>query len=166
VLHCNGGGRGFPRDQEHTIWCEENEVDLTSLTGRYEKMDVFSRWVDSELLGWYHNKLGHRLHDPISLAESGVRIPVTHYSDGKLAIAINALSTILSSLLPTMSIFALFYIPHPVARMAAIVVFSLLFSVVLTLIAKARRIDCFAATTAFAAVQVVFVSTAINNKQV
>jgi hypothetical protein len=49
--------------------------------------------------------------------------------------------------------------------MAAIVAFSLLFSVVLSVIAKARRVDTFAATTAFAAVQVVFVGTAISGKQ-
>jgi hypothetical protein len=162
VLDSSGGDRGFPRDLESTIWSEENEEDLTSLTGRYNKMDIFSRWVDSQLLRWYHNRIGHRLRDPISLAEASVQIPITHYSDSHLAATVNAISTILSSLLPTLSIFALYFIQHPLARMAAIIAFSLLFSVVLTVIAKARRIDCFAATTAFAAVQVVFVGTTVR----
>jgi hypothetical protein len=158
--------RGFPRNLEYTIWSEENEVDLTSLTGRYQKMNLLSKWIDSKLLRWYYNKIGHRLRDPISLAEASVLIPITHYSDGKLAATVNALSTILSSLLPTMSIFALCFIQRPLARMGAIVAFSFLFSVVLIVIAKARRVDCFAATTAFAAVQVVFVGTTISSKQV
>jgi len=128
-------------------------------------MDALSRWIDSHLLRLYHNKIGHRLHDPISLAEASVQLPIIHYSDSKLAAAVNAISTILSSLLPTMSIFALYFIQSQLARMAAIVAFSLLFSIVLSIIAKAKRIDCFAATTAFAAVQVVFVGTAISSKQ-
>jgi hypothetical protein len=128
-------------------------------------MDVLSRWIDSHLLRLYHNKIGHRLHDPISLAEASVPIPITHYSDGKLAATVNAISTILSSLLPTLSIFALYIIQSPLARMAAIVAFSFLFSVVLSVVAKARRVDTFAATTAFAAVQVVFVGTTISDKQ-
>jgi len=94
-----------------------------------------------------------------------VQIPITHYSDSKLAATVNAISTILSSLLPTMSIFALYFIQSQLARMAAIVAFSLLFSVVLSIIANCRKVDCFAATTAFAAVQVVFVGTAISSKQ-
>jgi hypothetical protein len=163
VLDSNCGDRGFPRELENTIWSEENEADLTSLTGRYQNLDLFSRWIDSQLLRWYHNKIGHRLRDPISLAEASVQIPITHYSDGKLAATVNAISTILSSLLPTMSIFALYFIPHPLGRMGAILAFSLLFSVVLTVIAKARRVDCFAATTAFAAVAVVFVGTTVGS---
>jgi hypothetical protein len=164
VLESNGGYRGFPRALESTIWSEENEADLTSLTGRYQKLDLLSKWIDSYLLRWYHKRIGRRLRDPISLTEASIQIPVAHYSDSKLAATVKALSTVLSSLLPTMSIFALYFIQHPLARMGAIVAFSLLFSIVLTVIANARPVDCFAATTAFAAVQVVFVGTTINNK--
>jgi hypothetical protein len=99
VLDISGGHRGFPRDLENTIWSEENETDLTSLMDRYPKMDMCSRWIHSQLLHWYHNKLGHRLHDPISLAETSVQIPIIHYSDEKLTAAVDAISTILSSLL-------------------------------------------------------------------
>ena len=166
VLDSSGGDRVFPRAPEHSIWSEENQADLTSLTGRYQKMDLLSRWIDSHLLRWYHNRLGHRLRNPISLAEASVQIPITHYSDGKLSATVNAISTILSSLLPAMSIFALYFIQRPLARMGAIVAFCLLFSVVLTVMAKAKRFDCFAATTAFAAVQVVFVGTTIGSQQV
>lgn len=166
MLDISGGHRGFPRDLENTIWSEENETDLTSLTDRYPKMDVCSRWIHSQLLRWYHNKLGHRLHDPISLAETSVQIPAIHYSDDKLTATANAISTILSSLLPAVSIVALYFVPHQLARIVSIVAFCLVFSVVLTLITNARRIDCFAATAAFAAVQVVFVGTTVGCQQV
>lgn len=165
MLDSNRGDRAFPRDLENTIWAEGNEEDLTSLTGRYQSLDPFSKWVDSQLLRWYHNKIGYRLCDPISLAES-VTIPIAHYGDSKQAAAVNAISTILSSLLPVIAIFALYFIQHPLARMGAILAFSLLFSIGITVITNARRVDCFAATAAFAAVQVVFVNNTLSNKQV
>lgn len=166
MLDINGGHRGFPRGLENTIWSEKNETDLTSLTDLYPKMDVCSRWIHSHLLRWYHNILGHRLHEPISLAEMSVQTPITNYSDRKLIATVNAISTILSSLLPAISILALYFIHDQLARMAAVVAFCLLFSVVLTLVTNSGRVDCFAATAAFAAVQVVFVGTNISCQQV
>lgn len=58
------------------------------------------------------------------------------------------LSTILASLLPTMSAFVLYFIRSPIARLGGVVAFTVLFSVVLAVIARARRAECFAATTA------------------
>jgi hypothetical protein len=166
VLNINGDHRGFPRGLENTIWSEENEADLTSLTDPYSEMDVCSKWIHSHLLRWYHNILGHRLHDPISLAEASVQLPITHYSNRKLTAIVNAMSTIFSPLLPAASMVALFFIQNELARTAAIVAFCLLFSVVLTIITNPRRVDCFTATATFAAVQVVFITTAISNQQV
>jgi len=68
------------------------------------------------------------------------------------------MSTILASLLPTLSAFALFFIRSPVAQLGGIVAFTVLFSVVLAVIARAGRVECFAGTTAFAAVLVVFIN--------
>jgi hypothetical protein len=166
MLDIHGDRRGFPRGLENTIWSEKNETDLTSLMDLYPKMDVCSRWIHSHLLRWYHNTLGHHFHDPISLIEKSVQTPITHYSDGKLIATVNTISTILSSLLPAMSILALNFIHDQLARVTAVVVFCFLFSVVLTLVTNAGRADCFAATAAFAAVQVVFVGTNISCQQV
>jgi hypothetical protein len=166
VLDINGADRGFPRGLEKTIWSEKNETDLTSLMDPCPEMDVCSRWIHSHLLRWYHNTLGHRFHDPISLVEKSVQTPITNYSDRKLIATVNAISTILASLLPAISILALNFIHDQLARVAAVVAFCFLFSVVLTLVTNAGRADCFAATAAFAAVQVVFVSTNIYSQQV
>ena len=61
---------------------------------------------------------------------------------------VNVLNTILSSLLPSTSIFILYFLAKPVARLCVIMVFTTLFSIVLSAATKARRIDVFAATTA------------------
>jgi hypothetical protein len=111
-------------------------------------MDILSRWIGSTLLRLYHDKIGHRLHDLESLPES--QIPIIHYSDRNLGVTVDVISTILSSLVPTMSILALSFVQIPLARTAAIIAFSSLFSVVLRVNTKAGRIECFLATAAFA----------------
>jgi hypothetical protein len=154
------GGNLFLKDagaERHPWRKEELEVDLTSLTSRDKDKDALSKWIDARVVPFYYDKIGYP--DPMSLAESGTLLqPLHYYSESYVSTTINALSTTLSCLLPTISIFVLYFIHSPLWRLGAIVGFTFLFSVVLTLIAKVRRIDCFAATTAFAAILVVFVS--------
>ena len=61
---------------------------------------------------------------------------------------VNMMSTVLASLLPSTSILILFLLERPIARLAAIMVFTAVFSSTLVLFTKARRVDVFAATTA------------------
>ena len=73
---------------------------------------------------------------------------VWHYDEAGLIVVANAISTLLSSLLPTTSILVLYFVEKPLARLAVTMVFTAVFSVTLATVAKARRIDVFAATTA------------------
>lgn len=70
------------------------------------------------------------------------------YDDAYLFIVANGISTILSSLLPTTSILVLYFVRRPLVRLAVTMLFTSLFSLTLATVAKARRIDVFAATTA------------------
>jgi hypothetical protein len=47
-----------------------------------------------------------------------------------------------------MSAFILYFIRSSIARLGGVVAFTILFSVVLAVIARATRVECFAATTA------------------
>ena len=71
-----------------------------------------------------------------------------HYDEAPLLMAANSISTVLSSLLPTTSILILYFVKKPLARLAVTMLFTALFSLTLATVAKARRIDVFAATTA------------------
>jgi len=72
------------------------------------------------------------------------------------------IGTIISALLPILSVVVLYCVKNMWVRLALVAVFTVLFSLVLSLIAPAKRIEVFAATAAFASVQVVFVgSTAV-----
>ena len=63
---------------------------------------------------------------------------------------------LLSALVPAVSIFTLYFLRSTVARLAAITAMSFVFSLLMTFVIRASRGETFAATTAFAAVQVVF----------
>lgn len=65
----------------------------------------------------------------------------------------------LASLLPTASIFALYYITSPVIRLTFIMLFSAVFTGCLAFFTSAKRVEIFSAAVALAAVQVVFIGT-------
>jgi hypothetical protein len=156
-------GKTFLQDFESLTYSKGNEADLTSLMGREGDKDMLTKWVDKLVRNFYHKYIGHKLHDPISICEAGGNAggesSLTYYSDGFITSVIDALSTILSSVLPTISALVLFFINDPLMRMIALIICTLLFSTVLTVIAKAKRAECFGATAAFTAVLVVFLGT-------
>ena len=71
-----------------------------------------------------------------------------YYRDSTVHTVIDALSTALACLLTTVPAFVLYFIQSPVARLGGIVIFTAMFSVVLAVITRARRVERFAATTA------------------
>jgi hypothetical protein len=156
-------GTPFLQDFEALTYSKGNQDDLTSLMGRDGEKDMLTKWIDKFVRRFYHKYIGHKVHDPISICEEGgekgAEAALTYYSDGFISSVIDALSTILSSVLPTISALVLFFINDPLMRMIALIICTLLFSTVLTVIAKAKRAECFGATAAFTAVLVVFLGT-------
>ena len=71
-----------------------------------------------------------------------------HYEDATVLAITNIVSTVLSSLLPTTSILILHLMESYMARLIVIMAFTVAFSLVLVMVAKARRVDVFAVTTA------------------
>ena len=68
-----------------------------------------------------------------------------------------------SSLLPTLAILVLYFVKSMLVRIGLVIVFTFMFSFVLSIFTGARNVEVFSATAAFAAVEVVFVgSTSVN----
>ncbi|KAL8829366.1 MAG: hypothetical protein Q9191_002053 [Dirinaria sp. TL-2023a] len=139
------GGDFFLRGREAEIWdCKE---DLVALSHQEGGKDCLSWWISNRLVPWYHDRWGHRSKKYRS--GSGAHWNgVWQYNEETIVRLANAVSTFLSSLLPTTSILVLYFVKKPVARLAATMLFTALFSLTLVTVAKARRIDVFAATTA------------------
>ena len=81
----------------------------------------------------------------------------SEFSDKGVERLIKSVLVVFASLLPTMAIFALAYIPTQTWRMAFILLFSLFFTTCLSTFTKARAVEIFIATAALASVQVVFI---------
>jgi lysylphosphatidylglycerol synthetase-like protein (DUF2156 family) len=140
---------------------------LACFSGYGKDTDLFSGLVEGPLLDWWHNALGKAEPDPLSTAE---RTPpkdllgsLQYYSDSHISGIIHTVNTVFASLLPTVPVFVLYYIDSQVARMGAILVMTLIFSTLLTILTNAKRSEVFAAATAFTAVQVVFLSNNNTN---
>jgi hypothetical protein len=136
---------------EASVWDEEHKDDLVALCKRH---DAFANWLGDAIRPSYHRHFGQRSKKPVPKQQLG---PIWHYKDDTFIFVGNVICMLLSSLLPTSSIFVLYYIDSMLTRLLIITVFSFLFSLLMTFVVGGRRYDVFAATTAFAAVQVVFV---------
>ncbi|KAL3458634.1 hypothetical protein BJX64DRAFT_279755 [Aspergillus heterothallicus] len=132
---------------------DENERDLVTLCGRYENVDSLTRWVFRVGIPWFHEVVGYR-----STKARDIEAGAVYYDDEKIIRATRVTSTITSSVIPASSMLVLYLVDHMVWRLVIIVLYNIGFSIILGLLAKARRVEVFAASTAFAAVQVAFIT--------
>lgn len=79
--------------------------------------------------------------------------------NGRLHTIIDFVGTIFSSLAPLCSIILLYFVRNESIRLVIVCSFTIAFTISLALLTKARRIEIFAATAAFAGVQVVFIGS-------
>ena len=71
------------------------------------------------------------------------------YRGSHLDRAARGSSTLLSALLPTLSIFVLYYVRSPPARLGLVLTFATIFATVLQLVVTAKPTKVFAATAAY-----------------
>ena len=136
-------GNAFLRGVEARAWDRDTPIqDFISLSTTSKDQDPMTRWLRKFLPGTYHRIIGHKLktEDPDNATFD--------YKDDTVLVAIQVLSTILSSLAPTVSIFVLYFIKSTLVRLGLVLVFTSLFAVILSIFTNAKRVEIFAATTA------------------
>ncbi|KAL8782254.1 MAG: hypothetical protein Q9213_005557 [Squamulea squamosa] len=138
------GGDFFLQGREADVW--DDDHDVLTLSPRQGERDGLTGFVNDSVIPCCPRL---SLLNQLKSSRNGDANGVWHYRYDRMTAAISLLSIILSSLLPSTSIFVLFFLANPVARLAAIIVFTTIFSSALFLTTKARRIEVFAATTAW-----------------
>ena len=147
-----------------TAW--DDKADLI-LFRRSEGRDLFSKWVSRKLVPLFHEVIGNRFK--VSrlpfLPFSGIWLnclickkPITeapssrfcNYTERDLTIMVDIVGTVISSLLPISSILVLYFVTSVLTRLGIVAGFTVCFSLVLSLVTEARRVEIFAATAAFA----------------
>ncbi|KAL8832286.1 MAG: hypothetical protein Q9170_004943 [Blastenia crenularia] len=136
------GGDFFLKGREAWIW--DAEKDLLSLDCEQPSKDTLTFLINEVMVPWYHRLWGYKVKPTATPNCDGV----WQYDKWKLGLIANVISTLLASLLPSISILILYFLPKPVSRLVVILFFSILFSLILSLVSTSRRIEVFAATTA------------------
>lgn len=147
------GGDFFLEGVEAEPWEEPSSKDLANLYPRRDH-DKFAQYLSDLIVPRYHRHIAHWKTPDLT----GEWNTISEYDSKVFVIIGNAICMILSSLIPTASIYALYFLKSMIIRLTVITVTSFVFSFVMTVVVQGRRADVFAATTAFAAVQVVFVT--------
>ncbi|KAH8667616.1 hypothetical protein BGZ60DRAFT_377394 [Tricladium varicosporioides] len=133
------------RGIDRKAWSEIYTDDLMALHRRQS----------SDPISWeiYISDLANTTHEtPLPTTE------ITQYSDSAIHRIFSVLGTLLACLLPISSIIVLYFVSSMKARLGFITAFTAVFAMCLASMTGAKRVEIFTATSAFAAVQVVFVS--------
>ncbi|KAI9375788.1 hypothetical protein BJX61DRAFT_539519 [Aspergillus egyptiacus] len=149
-------GDNFLSDLEAKVWGSCNDTDFVTLSSRDTEEDAFTRFLHGTLLDIYHRVYGHRRK---STSATDPEPNFRAYTEGKLARLSNTITAMLSSVFPTVAILILYLVDSMFARIGLIIGFTALFAFVLSMFTSTRRVEVFAATAAFAAVEVVFVGS-------
>ncbi|KAH6652864.1 hypothetical protein BKA67DRAFT_567757 [Truncatella angustata] len=149
-------GNGFLQGFEKRTW-ETERVDMVALQKEAEDYDPFTRWLFRVIPGYFHNRWAHRWKSPVQGRE-GME-DLFEYKNSTLVRFTTSVTTFLSAVFPVLSIFVLYDVENMPIRLGLIVLFTSLFALALLFVSNARRVEIFMATSAFAAVQVVFVGS-------
>ncbi|KIW93908.1 uncharacterized protein Z519_05223 [Cladophialophora bantiana CBS 173.52] len=151
------GGDQFLYGVEAGIFRDASiEADLLTLNENIGSKDALANFLSEKVVPLYHRVVGYKLHR--SMAEKAFE-RTWEYRPETLVQVGNTICMLLSAVIPALSILVLFSVKSMAARLVAISMMNLVFSLVMNVIAQ-RRADVFMSTTAFAAVLVVFVGSA------
>jgi hypothetical protein len=112
--------------------------DLIAINGPSDDIDRATTWLAEKVVPNWHNKVKSRFH----------KKEIVKYRQSALYDTTAILATMLSSLLPVLSIVVLYLVHSMPARLGIIAGFTAGFSIALSLITSAERVDNFAATAA------------------
>ncbi|KAJ4299785.1 hypothetical protein N0V90_005031 [Kalmusia sp. IMI 367209] len=125
--------------------------DLVTLKSRRQD-DAFTRLVAENAVYLFKCGLGR-------FKPSSRKHGIVGYEDSSVRKLTRGISNVMASLIPILSIVVLHSISSPRAKLGVIIGFNFLISACLSAFTNAKRAEVFAVAAAFAAVQVVFISS-------
>jgi hypothetical protein len=122
----------------------DDPADLVALQKPYEE-DSLSRFLQTHW--WFRKRYSDNVLDG-----------TTMYKKSHIVQTVAAIDLILAAILLIGAVVSLYYVSSPRAKLALVAVYTLLFAISVASCTNARKAEVFAATAAYAAVLVVFVS--------
>ncbi|KAH9862706.1 hypothetical protein J1614_010799 [Plenodomus biglobosus] len=156
------GGNDFLAGEEAKVWEDKNASEYVTLFPRADlENDAFTSFLGGRLLDVYHSIWGGNRKAKYG-TEPG-EVEIRKYSGRKIAKTGNIAVAIISSILPTLVILALYFVKRMIVRIGLVILFTAIFSVALAVFTAACKVEIFSATAAFAAVEVVFIGSTTNS---
>ncbi|KAI1380605.1 hypothetical protein F4677DRAFT_440937 [Hypoxylon crocopeplum] len=152
-----GMGENFLVGIEAEIWDEANEDDFINPISK--DVDKLNSILKGLILNAYHWLYKHREPDSKS-PDIGTNLRL--HNDKKINQFANVLAALLSSLLPTLMVLVLYFVPDLVWRRIMTVAFTAIFAATLAVFTNAKKVEVYSATAAFAAVEFVFFSSSFS----
>ncbi|KAH9215913.1 hypothetical protein DL95DRAFT_499395 [Leptodontidium sp. 2 PMI_412] len=137
------------------IWSKGDVLDMIALQAPTAD-DLFTTWISESAIPAFHRLLGKFCFQPESDEHLGNTVL---YKDMSLVRITKLFTTVLACLLPIISIVILYVVDSMSKRLGIVGALTAAFSLCMGLVTSASMADIFAATAAFAAVQVVFVGS-------
>ncbi|KAM7207231.1 hypothetical protein V8F20_002497 [Naviculisporaceae sp. PSN 640] len=158
------GGRNFLKGSEAFTWKESEPTAYLSVNRAHVENDPFTSFMTYRVALLFHRLCGGRGTKSRKIGklvdeEAQLRL----YSDSTLEKTSHIISVIISSTLPVLTIFVLNSLESTEKRLGLTVLFTAVFGILLAIFSTAKRAEIFAATATFAAVEVVFIGSAITN---
>ncbi|OTA94639.1 hypothetical protein M434DRAFT_383139 [Hypoxylon sp. CO27-5] len=135
-----------------SIFSSQDSSDLLFLGDEPGDEDFLTRFLVGPALTMFHY-CWRPLKRPVSDLEnqaSGDQIALYQYSDAKIRVVVHTLESVLSTVVPILSIVILYFSESMPLRLGLVCIFSVIFSVAMSLITNARRVEIFAAAAASA----------------
>ncbi|KAI1458917.1 hypothetical protein F4805DRAFT_106702 [Annulohypoxylon moriforme] len=159
---CDFLGRDLSNVFPHaSVYSSQHRSDILFLGDEPGDDDLLARFLVGPALEIFH-VCWRTLKTPVPDLESqvpGACTALYQYPDARIRIIVHTLGSIMSTVVPMISIIALYFVDSMPLRLGLVSIFSVIFSVVMSLVTNAKRVEIFAAVAAFASVQVVFIST-------
>ncbi|KAK4549982.1 hypothetical protein LTR36_002949 [Oleoguttula mirabilis] len=146
----------FLEGTEFLTWETINEGDLIAVNSSREE-DEFTHWFNTHPLVWYHWLIGSKLSE----SKKGL---IAAYSDSRVSRIATVITSVVSALLPVVAVLVLFYVKATHDRIYIMLGLTALFAFAIAIFTSAKHHEIFAATAAFAAVEVVFIGSVNDNR--
>jgi len=160
-LQHNEGGKSFLEGCEYRAYDEVERPDLISISSRPSD-DRFTRWLEMSLIPHLPTRLRKRILVSIDHTHTFTALTVSNQEPmagseetgiGRVKLEVlhrfaRALNVVLSAIIPSTAIVALYMINNLPYRIAAVAAFSGVFASVLAIFTTARPVEIFAATAA------------------
>ncbi|KAJ4260897.1 hypothetical protein NW757_001285 [Fusarium falciforme] len=160
------GGENFQEDDvEFDTWLGEEQANpdlYVALQPGIDEDDLFTRSIMRFIGGPFHRAIGDRMKVGKVIDEgSGIMT----YRDSNIVKTINFIVTVIATVLPPLTILVLNSVDKTKVRIGLTVLFTAIFAIILAAFSKAKRVEILVATATFAAVEVVFIGSAIPSSE-